>query len=866
MKKTTVLIIFLSLYALQLNSQNINSKNKIQKRNAIELMHFDNQTLVANEFIDKYYEELGLESAKDLSAYNRIQSLNGWTRIRHKQFYKGLRVAGAEYILHEKDNLIKKSTGVLLPYINLNTTPKIETGEAILEATKYANSLILSKTEGKAIVLPEWDIEEAELVIIDRAYPNFSGEYVLAYHMIISNLKITDQYRQSIYVDATDSSIVKVIDKIAHINVEGIAQTNYYGEQTIITDSIRSNLFVLRDYTRGDGVVTLNSSAEDFEDDDNYWDNVGNEKEFATDAHYCASAFYDYMLENYNWRGLDNNGFELRSIVFGSEDNRVNAFWNGSFATFYGGNCNEYDPLTTFGVVGHEFAHAFTEFTSGLIYAGESGALNESISDILGKALEFTYDSENKSWLIGHRFLLSDTAEPFRDMSNPNSLQDPKLYGGEFWDYGGVHTQSGVMNFWFHILSDGKVGVNELGIPYNVKEIGFEKAAAIVFTMNVAYLTESSTYIEAVSASVEAVKDLYGNSSQEMQSVLEAWKAVGLFLHSKNYDLAIKTSEEHIILCGSGPQEHKVDVVITNVGLNRFSTGDLLTLKYQYKNELSTEEITLKQNLLPGDSLQFSFEKPLIVYEEEIYPTSLEVNLEAISHDDPNSQYGEIIRGNNRHFTQVSALITEGKDIQLLDVEINSETSCSLSSTSNDFIRIRFRNASCDTIFANTYTYSILFNGEEYFYEADFPTLRPRFNTRITRPLELPEGLRKGDDIIVTMYVDDDINKENNRLEKQFERKAISINEAEDFSIPYINLLEKVVVEPHYGSDAKIGVFEGNEMLIISGDTLSENRPTPFLSNSCPEVDVFFGGYIHRTEISACIDTRGSQNQYLALR
>jgi len=604
----------------------------------------------------------------------------------------------------------------------------------------------------------------------------------------------------------------------------------------------------------------LNSSEEDFEDSDNYWNDTGDMGEYATDAHYCASAFYDYMNENYEWYGLDNNGFELRSVVFGSDVKVANASWNGSYSTFYGGNCNEYNPLTTFGVVGHEFAHAFTEFTSGLIYAGESGALNESISDIFGKALEFTFDDQNKSWLVGNRFLFDDNAEPFRDMSNPNNQEDPKLYGGKFWNYGGVHTQSGVMNFWFYLLSEGQIGENELGIQYDVKKIGFEKATEIVFTMNVAYLTESATYVDALNASVEAVKDLYGESSQEMQSVLEAWRAVGVFIHSRDYDLSIHTPEELIKLCGSGPQELAVEVIITNVGLNPYSSGDVLNLSYEYINEFYNEEFTLERDLLPGDSLQFTFEKPLVVYKEEIYFTYIELNLEAISFEDPNSQYGEILRENNRYFTQVSALISEGKDIELYDVEINSETACSLSSTSEDLIRIRFRNASCDTIFASKYSYSILLNGEEYFYEADFPTLGPRYNTRITRSIELPEGIRKGDDIRVTLFVDDDINMENNTIEMQFERKAISLEEVEDFSVSNVNLLSKVMVMPHYGSDAEIGIFEGEKMLIISGDTLSEDRPLPFLSNTCPEVDVFFGGYIHRTEISACIDTRELEN------
>jgi len=197
MKNTIVLLFVLSLSISQIFSQAITLKSKFNTRNEVELMKFDNEVLKATDFAGKYYEELGLDSAKDLMAYKRIQSLNGWIRIRHKQSYKGLRVVGAEYVLHEKDNLIKKSSGVLLPYINLNTKPAIKAGEAIVSATEFVNSSILSKAEGKAIVLPKWDVEQAELVIMDSAYPKFSGEYILTYHVIVSNLEIPNQYREN---------------------------------------------------------------------------------------------------------------------------------------------------------------------------------------------------------------------------------------------------------------------------------------------------------------------------------------------------------------------------------------------------------------------------------------------------------------------------------------------------------------------------------------------------------------------------------------------------------------------------------------------------------------------------------------------
>jgi Zn-dependent metalloprotease len=188
------------------------------------------------------------------------------------------------------------------------------------------------------------------------------------------------------------------------------------------------------------------------------------------------------MLADYNWQGLDGLGKALNVHV--QMGNSANAFWDGKSASFTDGDCN-YGPLTTLEVVGHEFTHGMIEYTSGLVYSSESGAINESLADMFGKMLERKSDPANFSWDLGHSVLLDPTTKPFRMMADPNALGMPAFYKGLYWeDFNEVHTNSSIGNLWFSMLVDGKQGTNELGVNYNVPGLGMDKAGQIVFENN----------------------------------------------------------------------------------------------------------------------------------------------------------------------------------------------------------------------------------------------------------------------------------------------------------------------------------------------------------------------------------------------
>lgn len=346
--------------------------------------------------------------------------------------------------------------------------------------------------------------------------------------------------RYMVYINAETGAVLKKISMMCTIDVKGNAQTKYHGLQQIQTDSIAPNTFILREKNRknrGMQIETRNAqsgfeqNSVDFTDSDNFWNNINTAKdEVATDCHFGIEMTYDYYFDSLGRDSYDDGGAKILQYVH-FENNWFNAQWTGSSIRYGDGNG---EPLTSIDIISHEFTHGVTEYTAGLEYQKESGALNESFSDIFGTVVEFTKFSSGASWIIGKNSF------SLRNMSNPNAFNNPDCYGGKFWtnvinctpsnanDWCGVHNNSGVQNFWFYLLCVGDTGVNDIGNSYKVQPIGMNKAAKIAYKNLRDYLNPTSDYAEARMGSIQAAIDLYGYDSPEMIAVMNAWHAVGV--------------------------------------------------------------------------------------------------------------------------------------------------------------------------------------------------------------------------------------------------------------------------------------------------------------------------------------------------
>lgn len=488
---------------------------------------------------------LHMQFADGMRSKNAETDRIGFTHERVSQTYNDIRVEGGEYIIHSKDGFVYATNGMWFDGITLNTNPAVTKDAAVAKAVAFVGA---SKYRWQMAEM-EASLKEitgnpnatyypgGELVIICRNGDIIKKDYVLAWKLdIYAADPVT---RQWIYVDAQTGAIVHTKDRIHHIDTPATGTTMYSGTQSFTCDS-NAGSYRLRESQRGLGIRTLNcnnstntGNAVDFTNATTNWTSTANDDDAARDAHWGAEGTFDYYLLEQGRNGLDNAGMMMISYVH-YDSGLDNAYWDGQSMSYGDGSQQPggFNPLVALDVCGHEFTHGVTEFTSNLDYSYESGALNESFSDIAGTTLEWYRTPSNADFLIGEDVTVNSNSA-LRSMQNPNAFGDPDCYNGTNWytgsgDNGGVHTNSGVQNYWFYLCSVGGNGTNDLGDAFNVTGFGWYDAASVAYRNNANYLVSTSEYMDARVGSIQAAQDLFGACSPEVIDVTNAWYACGV--------------------------------------------------------------------------------------------------------------------------------------------------------------------------------------------------------------------------------------------------------------------------------------------------------------------------------------------------
>lgn len=437
-------------------------------------------------------------------------------QVRHsrwQQYFQNIQVEYAVVIVHSngEGDLI---TGHLTKVNAIDSLPALSWHE-LRQINKSLQELKLS--EGPPLLI--WHYDEA----LKRFTKSWEA-----------NITRDDVHHFTLLINSNNGAVVNEREHQCHVNSPGLAETAYLGLRPITT-STTSNGYLLYSTNRGNGVTTRNLNNQlsyqqitDFSDNDNFWETrlLPSEK-YATDAHFCAEQFYDFLQIRFNRNSLDNNGYPLNSYLnYGNQ--LVNAFWNGT-AVVYGSGTSQQGPLTVPDVAGHEFAHGLIQKTAGLHYAGEPGTINEAVADMLGTAMEHFALPGQADWLIG-----AHSGYTLRSMMNPQSYNQPSEYKGVYWyfgtgDNGGVHINSGFLNRWFYLLSEGGNGVNAKGWHYSLAGIGLSKSTDLVYHTMIAYLLPQSNFEQFFRSTLQSAADLFGICSPEYLAVTEAWKAIGYF-------------------------------------------------------------------------------------------------------------------------------------------------------------------------------------------------------------------------------------------------------------------------------------------------------------------------------------------------
>ncbi len=562
--------------------------------------------------------EMGLGAFDEMQLIDSNTDHLGLTRLQYQQTHNGVPVEFALYNIHARDGIAIKGNGKIATRVNVSPQPVISGDNALALAIACigAESYYWESPHYEAAKKNATGDQNAtfypvpELLIADKDFnPANDADYNLVWRFEIYSA--SPEGRNWVYVDAQSGEIFKELSLDMHNSgTPGTAKTRYSGTQEIITDSTE-NGYVLRDDTRGRGVETYDAVdsfdleyATDFFDDDNFWDHANDRADdAATDAHFAAEMLYDYLRDVHGRDSYDDLGSKLISYVHVGQNWR-NASWAGFWSRF--GDASG-EPWTDVDVVGHEFGHGLTWASSGLVYSREPGALNESFSDLLGESLQhFVFDSVD--WLS-----TPAPIDTLRSFSNPKDYGDPDTYLGENWvsnagDNYGVHTNSGVQNHWFYLLSEGGTGTNDNGDDFSVEGIGIQTAMAIVMRNMTTYLTPSSGYYDARQGGLFSAEDLFGTCSFEYQQVANAWHAVGVGPRQELMDFSV-VKVDNYGYCEVNDSEF-VTMYIKHMGCD--STGPVTLELTMLKTNLPiARKVTLElpDGAGPGEIIAYTFEE-----------------------------------------------------------------------------------------------------------------------------------------------------------------------------------------------------------------------------------------------------------------
>lgn len=251
------------------------------------------------------------------------------------------------------------------------------------------------------------------------------------------------------------------------------------------------------------------------------------------EAYDGLGATFAFFLDAYRRNSIDDAGMALdASVHFGVQYD--NAFWNGAQMVFGDGDGKLFNRFTVaLDVIGHELAHGVTAREAGLVYLGQPGALNESLSDVFGSLIKqyaLQQDATAADWLIGAGLLAKGVrGVALRSMKAPGTAYDDPVLGRDpqpahmknfvdtTEDNGGVHLNSGIPNRAFHLAAVA-IGGRAWEIAGRIWYLALRDPK----------LKANANFAAFAKLTVKTAGRLYTAKGREASAVAAAWKAVGV--------------------------------------------------------------------------------------------------------------------------------------------------------------------------------------------------------------------------------------------------------------------------------------------------------------------------------------------------
>ncbi|MFF8989980.1 M4 family metallopeptidase [Streptomyces sp. NPDC014983] len=488
---------------------------------------------------------LGLGPAQATSVRDVIVDKDGTQHVRYDRTYHRLPVLGGDFVVHLRpDGTYRSADRASRATISVpSTTPRVSAPDA---AGLAANALRAAHP-GERLR----QVKAKPQLVVDALH----GTPRLAWRTNAAGLdSLGNPVARTVLTDARTGARIDAWDSIETATGDG--QSLYSGTVPLET-TLSGSSYQLKDPTRGNtytgdaanktdlcifGICISRAPSTVFTDADNHWGtgSTADRSSAAVDAQYGTDETWDYYKNVHGRNGIAGDGKgSYNRVHYGNNYN--NAFWDDScFCMTYGdGDGTTFGPLVALDVAGHEMSHGVTSKTAGLTYSGESGGLNEATSDILGTMVEWYADnpSDPGDYLIGEEIVrpgFGGTA--LRYMDQPSRDGNSADYWSSSVGNLDVHYSSGVANHFAYLLAEGSGARTVNGVDYNsptyngstVTGIGRDKVGRIWYRALTVYMTSSTDYAGARTATLNAAKDLYGAGSTEYNAVAAAWSAVNV--------------------------------------------------------------------------------------------------------------------------------------------------------------------------------------------------------------------------------------------------------------------------------------------------------------------------------------------------
>lgn len=506
-------------------SNSTSNPNFIYFSQSVKLKSTDAKTK-ASEFLAENFRAFNLRSANDLVLLDETTDNYGLKNVTYRQQYQGVPVYDGllKFHFNAKEEL-SSINGNSISIAKLNTVPDITAAEAEIIARDMVTKQDLNKSNTPL------QTAKTNLIIFPKNL--MQGGIVtpyLAYQIEVTNKKDVREY---IFINAHTGELVEQFTGIHPID-----------RKLYETNTTATNL----KWKEGDAFPGTLSSWQ--------------QNEVVTSEH-----VYNFFKNAFGYVSYDAADHTMITVNNDPTISCPNARWNGTYA----GYC---DGTATDDVIAHEWGHAYTEYTSGLIYQYQSGALNESYSDVWGETIDLinNYMDEGENLSVrtttacsgSLRWKVGEDATSFggaiRDMWNPNCNGDPAkvLDAANYYcgtaDSGGVHTNSGVTNHLYALLVDGGTYNG-----YTMTGMGFVKAAHLWWRAQKNYLTATSDFANFADALEASANDLIGVNLQGLSTTVTPAGLTGLSITSadvqnvKNGILAVQLRTSPATQCNYTP-------------------------------------------------------------------------------------------------------------------------------------------------------------------------------------------------------------------------------------------------------------------------------------------------------------------------